>query len=41
LVERGADLNIRDVQGNTALKIARKRFYVEMVELLQKHGAKE
>ncbi len=41
LVERGADLDIRDVQGNTALKLARRRGYVEMVELLQKHGATE
>jgi hypothetical protein len=41
LVESGADLAIRDAQGNTALKLARQRAYPIMVKLLEDHGAKE
>jgi len=41
LVERGADLALRDAQGDTALKIARRRAYPIMVKLLEDHGAKE
>ena len=41
LIEGGADVNIKDNQGQIALWYAKRRGYKEIVELLRKHGAKE
>lgn len=40
LVDAGANLQLRDRQGNTPLQLARSRGYEEMVRLLQQAGAK-
>jgi ankyrin repeat protein len=40
LIAAGADLNLRDRQGNTPLQLARSRGYTRMVQLLQQAGAK-
>ncbi len=40
LLANGADINVKDNAGKTALDIARQREHTEIVELLQKHGAK-
>jgi methionyl-tRNA formyltransferase len=42
LADRGADLNLRNVKGNTALAIAKARSYsAEAYALLKSLGAKE
>jgi len=41
LLEVGADVNIRDKNGRTALKIAEQKGYSEIVQVLQATGAKE
>ena len=41
LIARGADVNARDIDGNTPLKIASRRGYAKMVQLLRDHGAQE
>ncbi len=41
LISNGAEVNVKSVAGDTALDIARKGQYTEIVELLQKHGATE
>lgn len=41
LIARGADVNIRDRGGRTALRWAKHGRNKEIVELLQKHGAEE
>ncbi|MHC4755988.1 MAG: ankyrin repeat domain-containing protein [Planctomycetota bacterium] len=38
---RGADINIKDNPGRTALWYAQDKGHSEIVELLLKHGAKE
>jgi ankyrin repeat protein len=40
LVDAGADVNIADGAGSTPLKLARSRFYRDMVAILEKAGAK-
>jgi len=40
LVEAGANVNIPDGSGSTPLKLARSRFYCDMVAILEKPGAK-
>lgn len=40
LVEAGANLQLADRNGNTPLRLARGRGYKEMVEILEKAGAK-
>jgi ankyrin repeat protein len=39
LIEAGADVNARDVQGNTALKLAVRRGYADMAVELRRAGA--
>jgi ankyrin repeat protein len=41
LIGAGADVNARDAKGNTALRIALRRGYTDMAELLKKAGARE
>jgi len=41
LIAAGADVNVRDAQGNTALKLAVRRGYADMAAALRKAGAKE
>lgn len=38
LIEAGANLQLRDRQGNTPLALARARGYREMVQMLSRHG---
>lgn len=40
LLEHGADINLKDVQGRTPLTLARDNSRSEIADLLQKHGAK-
>jgi ankyrin repeat protein len=40
LVDHGADVNVRDGKGDTALKIATRNGYTRIVDLLKKAGAK-
>ena len=40
LVEAGADVNIADRQGITALQHARRRGYVEIARILENAGAR-
>ena len=40
LVAAGANLQLTDRQGNTPLKLARSRGYLEMVQMLEQAGAK-
>ena len=41
LIDKGADVNSKPMNGFTALKMAQMRGHEEMVELLKAHGAKE
>ena len=41
LIEKGADINIRDNNGGTALQYTVKHEYEEMVKLLKENGAAE
>ena len=41
LLEAGVDVNARDNDGSTALMIAEERGHTEVVELLERAGAKE
>jgi cytohesin len=41
LLERGADPNLADEEGNTPMTFAREREEPEKVRLLRAHGAKE
>ena len=41
LLEKGADVNARDGEGNTALQIAVRRGYAEMAAALKNAGAEE
>ena len=41
LIAAGADVNARDAAGNTALALARKRGYLDMVAALEHAGAKD
>lgn len=41
LIAAGADVNVRDNAGDTALKIATRRGYADMAEALKAAGAKE
>ena len=41
LVNHGADVNLKDWNGKTALVWAQDKGHIEIVELLKKHGAKE
>ena len=41
LIDSGADVNARDNQGNTALRLALKRGYSDMAAALKQAGAKE
>ncbi|MET0606434.1 MAG: ankyrin repeat domain-containing protein [Beijerinckiaceae bacterium] len=40
LVDAGADVNLADAQGRTPLRLARERGYSEMVDILEKAGAR-
>jgi len=40
LIAAGADLKLRDRQGNTPLQLARSRGYTRMVRMLEAAGAK-
>ena len=41
LLEKEADVNARDKNGRTVLKLAEERGHKEIVELLKANGAKE
>ena len=41
LINVGADVNARTKSGETALMLARQKGYTDVVEILQKAGAKE
>jgi cytohesin len=41
LISKGADVNLINGWGGTALSTAKRKGHTEIVELLQKHGAKE
>lgn len=41
LISKGADINLDNGWGGTALSIAKRKGHQEIVELLRKHGAKE
>jgi len=41
LIARGAEINAKDNSGRTALAWAKERGFLQMAELLRKHGAKE
>ena len=41
LIEKGANVNLRDIMGRTPLMLARAKKDGELVELLKKHGASE
>jgi len=41
LLSKGADVNVRDEDGETPVLIARQRRDKEFVELLKQHGATE
>jgi ankyrin repeat protein len=40
LLEHGADVEKKDIYGQTALQVAAEEGHDEVVELLRKHGAK-
>ena len=39
LLERGADVNVRDEDSDTPSRLASRRGHQEIVELLSEHGA--
>ena len=41
LLDKGADVNAKSKDGDTALKAASVKGHTEIVELLKAHGAKE
>ena len=41
LISRGADVNVKDNQGQTPSSLAAEEAHNQIVELLRKHGAKE
>ncbi|MGA2093146.1 MAG: ankyrin repeat domain-containing protein [Sedimentisphaerales bacterium] len=41
LLEKGAEVNVKDNNGKTALGMAKLRSYADIVQLLEKAGAKE
>jgi ankyrin repeat protein len=41
LISVGVDINAKDKDGNTALKLAQKAGNIKTVELLKSYGAKE
>jgi ankyrin repeat protein len=41
LLNKGADINIKSNDGNTALSIAKKNGRKEIAEMLERAGAKE
>jgi ankyrin repeat protein len=41
LIERGADINLKDYEGYTALRYARANGHTRVVEQLRAAGAKE
>jgi ankyrin repeat protein len=41
LIDSGADANLKDVQGETAVKIATRAGYTRVAEMLKKAGARE
>jgi hypothetical protein len=41
LAKRGADVNLTDIAGFSALQLAKKRGYTEIISILRSHGAKE
>jgi uncharacterized protein len=41
LLEKGADANVKSVNGKTALDAAKRMGYTDIVQLLEKAGAKE
>ena len=40
LIDAGANVQLKDRQGNTPLQLARSRGYTEMVRMLERAGAK-
>jgi ankyrin repeat protein len=40
LIEKGADINAKNKDGETPLDLALRQGHKEIVELLRKHGAK-
>ena len=40
LIEAGANLQLADRQGNTPLKLAKARSYADMVQMLERAGAR-
>ena len=41
LIGHGAEVNVKDYEGQTPLWSANENGHTEIVELLKKHGAKE
>jgi ankyrin repeat protein len=41
VIAAGADVNLKGSDGKTALQLAKEKGHIEIVELLQKYGAKE
>ena len=41
LLDKGADINAKDNDGSTALKLASEKGYTDIIKLLKQAGAKE
>ena len=41
LLDKGADVNVKDISGRTALKYAESKDHQDVIELLKKAGARE
>jgi ankyrin repeat protein len=41
LIAKGAEVNAKNKIGSTALSLAKDRGWLEIIDLLHKHGAKE